>query len=140
MDLHLKLVIVGVVSGIAIGGLTGCSEPVPQDRWVIGGADMKQVKGFEDCFISEIKRTSIASPMILVRCPNSTVTTDYQVGKTRNETVVASDGPNPKMTVALERIARLEQHIKEQDALIQKQRDSLRASLETLNVMKDAKQ
>jgi small-conductance mechanosensitive channel len=78
--------------------------------------------------------------MVLVRCPNSTVTADYQVGKVRNETVVANDEPNQKMSVAIERIARLEQHIKEQDALIQKQRDSLRASLETLNVMKDAKQ
>ena len=140
MNLHLKLVTVGVIGGIAISSLSGCGEPVPQDRWVIGGADMKQVKGFEDCFISEIKRTSIASPMVLVRCPNSTVTADYQVGKVRNETVVANDGPNQKMSGAIERIARLEQHIKEQDALIQNQRDSLRASLEILNVMKDAKQ
>ena len=90
MDLHLKLVIAGVIGGIAVGSLAGCSEPVPQDRWVIGGGDMKQVKGFEDCFISEIKRTSTASPMVLVRCPNSTVTADYQVGKRRNETVVAT--------------------------------------------------
>lgn len=140
MNLHLKLVTVGVIGGIAISSLSGCSEPVPQDRWVVGGADMKQVKGFEDCFISEIKRTSTATPMILVRCPNSTVTANYQVGKVRNETVVASDSLNTKMSVAIERIAQLEQHIKEQDSLIQKQRDSLRASLETLNTMKDAKQ
>ena len=139
MNLHLRQVIVGVLGGIAIGSLSGCGEPVPQDRWVVGGADMKQVKGFEDCFISEIKRTSTATPMILVRCPNSTVTADYQVGKVRNETVVASDSLNT-MSVAIERITRLEQHIKEQDSLIQKQRDSLRASLETLNTMKDAKQ
>lgn len=117
-----KILIVGAL----FVGLVGCSEPVPQDQWLRGKNDLKSVSGFEDCFIAELKRTTNSNPLIIVRCSNSTSSVNYTVqnGKSSYNQTVITDA-----SVVDHRVAQLEQQVREQDELIRKQQESLRASL-----------
>lgn len=123
-----KILIVGAL----FIGLAGCSEPIPQDQWLTGKSDLKSVVGFEDCVIAQIKRTTNANPIIIIRCPNSSVSSTYRVpnGKSSyDQSVIAIDNTP---TVTDHRVAQLEQQVREQDELIRKQQESLRTSLTIL--------
>jgi hypothetical protein len=131
-----KTLFVDIFVGFSIGflilgilSLAGCGEPIPKDQWLAGKDDLKSVAGFEDCFIAQIKRNTNSNPIIVIRCPSSTVSSTYRVpnGKSSYDqsTIVASDAP----TVVDHRVAQLEQQVREQDELIRKQQESLRTSL-----------
>ena len=116
-----KILIVGVL----FAGMAGCSEPVPQDQWVTNKTEMKNVPGFEDCVIAVMKTNTNSNPLVVIRCPNSSVNAQQRSGKTTYNQVSVTE-----VTTAVDhRVAQLEQQIREQDELIRKQQESLRTSL-----------
>ena len=65
-------------------GLVGCSEPLPQNQWVQNQFDLTQVAGLEDCRYFGIKPNTGSHTIHVIRCPLSTVSTEWTVqqGKT----------------------------------------------------------
>lgn len=65
--------------------LSGCGETVQRATEVV---DLKNVKGFEDCVYTRIDPGGRLPIITAVRCPHSSTTAIYPVGKVRATTVV----------------------------------------------------
>lgn len=73
-----------IVAAAALTTLAACDT----QQAVKQTLDLKQVKGLEDCTYYMVDPGGTASIMQVIRCPNSTTSSSYRVGKTRMSTVI----------------------------------------------------
>ena len=84
-----KLLILPILLAVA---LTGCerntTNPGTQDPSTNA---LQLTEGLEDCKMYSFKRwDGLEDPILIVRCPNSTVSTSYREGK-KTRTVITAD-------------------------------------------------
>ena len=112
---------------IGVLTLAGCSEPLPQNQWAKNVQTLDEVKGFENCVMTEINRTTGSYPIFLVRCPTSSMA-QYAAGGKSKTHIAAAVVETEQADVTTE-IAKLEKQIKAQDELIQQQREIIHQTL-----------
>lgn len=82
-----KLLLVAAVASVALAGCSGSNTP----QQLKTSFPLDKIRGLEDCTFNRVDPGDVYSVITVVRCPNSTTSTTYQMGKT-TATVVVIDG------------------------------------------------
>lgn len=74
---------------LATISLTGCDTPADVERrendW---SQALRQTPGLEDCQYHEVSAAGHSMSLLVIRCPHSDTTTNYQQGKVRQNIFV----------------------------------------------------